>query len=490
MEYRFEQETKEIWRERFSRCDSIITELEGVVPDVNEDVGHVASVQCSVLLKSKELNGNELRVGFELEAVVLYITENADAMASVRLTKELEQSLALDNAAEEVQTVLRVARTEGRILNPRKLAVTVQLACESRGYSRESATLSLLPEGNAVPLLLGLAESAQTQAVTAVTEKTFAITESFVFPEGRPVPTQILSHALQFRLLEQNRIGSRLIVKGTMELTVAYRSEGLSYPLRQSFTASVSQIVDIGSEGASCCTICCMPTAVYLNLTDSISGGKALETEVHALLQTVCRNTEELRYLSDAYSNLMPVRCEYRTLTLDTAGEMERSSAVASELIAVGEDCADVLAVLPALSEEGEGWSLALDIIYRSKNGELASARRQLPLKTELPADARLLSATLTQTDIVPDGEGLQCRAEATFVWQRLSSREVQVLTGAEADEEHPYDLSTLPSVTLVRVERESLWELARKYHSSTEAIASLNDTEEIAGKMLLIPRA
>ena len=493
MELRFEQETKEIWRECFRREDSILVELEGVVPDVNEDVGRVASVQCSVMLKSKELKGQTLVVGGEAEAVVLYITENADGVASVRLNREFEQEIALGDgvSAEEAQAVLRVARSEGRILNPRKLAVSVQLVCTSRGYRKESMTLSLMPDGDAAPLLLGRAETARAQVVTAVTEKSFAITESFLFPEGRATPEQILCRDVRFRLGEQNRIGTRLIVKGTMELELCYMAEGLDYPLHQSFSAPLSQILELGTEGAACCTLNCVPTAVYLDLIDSISGDKALETEVHALLQAACRSEVELRYLSDAYSNAMPLSCRYRELAAETAGQMESSAWSASELIAVGDDCADVLAVLSALGGDRETPRADLDILYRSKNGDIAAARRQLALKGERPpADAQLLSAAITRSNLIPEGEGLQCEIQADYIWQRSGSRVLRILESAELDEEHPFDLSSLPAVTLVRVEGESLWELTRSYHSSTDAVTALNDAEEREGKMLLIPRA
>ena len=47
------------------------------------------------------------------------------------------------------------------------------------------------------------------------------------------------------------------------------------------------------------------------------------------------------------------------------------------------------------------------------------------------------------------------------------------------------------PTVTLVRVERENLWELAKTYHSSVEQIRAMNDLEEeISGRLLLIPKA
>ena len=45
--------------------------------------------------------------------------------------------------------------------------------------------------------------------------------------------------------------------------------------------------------------------------------------------------------------------------------------------------------------------------------------------------------------------------------------------------------------MTLVRVGKESLWELAKTYHSSIEGIRAMNELEEdISGKLLLIPKA
>lgn len=488
MELQFEQESREIWRACFQKTESFLVELEGVVPDVNEDVGRVAAVQSAVLLKSKELVGQSLRVGGEIEAVVLYVTENADAIASVRLVKEFEQDIPLGEAnVEEAQATLRVARCEGRMLNPRKLAVSAQLVCDCQGCERTQMVLSLLPGGDAASLLLGKAERETAQVVTKVTEKTFALTESFVFPEERSAPKELLCHGLRFRLAEQSRIGTRLIVKGTMELEVSYSAEGVPYPLTQRFSSPVSQILDLGTEAAQCCTLSCVPTAVYLNLTDTISGAKALDAEVHALLQAVRRSEVEIDYFSDAFSNLMPARITYQTLRVETAGEMEKSQCAASELIPVGEDCADVLAVFPTLSGEREA---QLDILYRSKNGDIAAARRTVALKGEkLPADARLLSAALTEAKLKCEGEGLQCDMKAELTWQRFGVKELQALESVELDEEHPYDLTSLPAVTLVRVEGESLWELARSYHSSPEAIEALNDTESLQGKILLIPR-
>ena len=51
MELQFEAGTRRIWRECQHSEEKCLVELEGVVPDVNEDVGRIASIRCNVLLK-------------------------------------------------------------------------------------------------------------------------------------------------------------------------------------------------------------------------------------------------------------------------------------------------------------------------------------------------------------------------------------------------------------------------------------------------------
>ena len=57
-------------------------------------------------------------------------------------------------------------------------------------------------------------------------------------------------------------------------------------------------------------------------------------------------------------------------------------------------------------------------------------------------------------------------------------------------DDENPFDLLALPAVTLVRVESETLWELAKRYHSSEECIKASNPPEDAGnGRLMLIPK-
>lgn len=305
-------------------------------------------------------------------------------------------------------------------------------------------------------------------------EKSLALTESFAFPAVKPAPVSLVSRELSFRLPEQNRVGSRLIVKGEMELFLLYMAEGENYPRRQVFTAPFSQILDLGSDRAACPTIGCSATAAYLNLGENIGGEKTMEAEVHALLQAVSREEETQRCYRDAYSNRMPLQCVYRTQPVPFCSAMERSVASTEELLPVSEDCADILSVWPALSREGEEWRADLEILFRTKNGELAAVRRSVPLRGDaMIPGTRLLSAKLIRCSLQPEGEG-----------------EVQAVESVLLEEDSPFDRASFPAVTLVRVRGESLWELARDYRSTVDAIEKMNEGELTPGCMLLIPRA
>ena len=492
MELQFETKSCEAWRECLSETKKIRVDLEGVVPDVNEDVARIASVQGSVLLKSKEITGGTVRIGGELEAMLLCITESADAVQTVVLRKEFETEIESGGAApEEAQLSLCVLRTESRVLNPRKLSVSAELECTVSGWARERQTLSVLPQEGDESLLCGLEERAEMQLVTSVSEKSFAVTESFPFPQDRAEIRRILGGKAHVNLTEHSRIGTRLIVKGSVEIEALCETEGSSVPMQFRFSAPVSQILDTGSDSASCCSLQCEVTSVFLDLTDSIGGGKALDAEIHAVLQLIARRSEQFCCLKDVYSNVMPLQSALTTERIPQCGEMVRSAMTASELIPVADDCADVLSILPGLGTAEDAVTAELDILYRSKMGDLCAVHRQLRFKGDaLPPDARILSASLLQVDLRPEGDGVQAELTAGILWQRMGEREIPAVSGVTLEEERPYDLASFPAVTMVRAENESVWELAKAYHSSVEAIERENETESTAGKMLLIPRS
>ena len=151
MEIRFENKEQSVWREAFRQSKRSRESLESVVPDVSEDIGRVASVQSRVLLKSKDMTERGAELTGELIVSLLYITEGEDAAASLQLSKDFRMEFELpEHGAEAFPAAeLTVLSAEARVLNPRKVAVTVELGGELRVYQQEKCTVaSYLPEGD------------------------------------------------------------------------------------------------------------------------------------------------------------------------------------------------------------------------------------------------------------------------------------------------------------------------------------------------------
>ena len=91
-------------------------------------------------------------------------------------------------------------------------------------------------------------------------------------------------------------------------------------------------------------------------------------------------------------------------------------------------------------------------------------------------------------------GGGVEVRFSADFTVESSERKQMLALSDLSVDTEHPKDTSALPSVVLrLFEEEESLWEIAKRYSTTTEIIRSANDLAEdrtcSAGQMLLIPR-
>lgn len=498
MDISFTHTTKSVYREIACPFKRIQISSESVVPDTNEDIGRIASVRSSVLLKSKEKTSRGISITGEWHAVMLYITEREDTVSSIRLQNDFQIDFETDKEISDILSHVRltVCHTETRVLNPRKVVVTAEVLGELSAFRQEELIIQSSPLENPVCPLYTKTECEEVTPINAVCEKTFAVNEQFIFPEGKPEPSQLVSENAVFEIDEVQQVGSRVVAKGSVYLDVCYLSEDAVYPIRTEFSMPFSQILDTGAEECVSSTTHVELTSVYYDLVDTISGRKALDAEFHAVLQMVSRCRQDICYISDAYCNRFPYECGFQTALLSCVEEKRGFRSIGEDDLSIAEDCEDILSVLPTLMPvnftEGKAeLQLALDILYRSKAGSLSSVRRMLEFEQKaLPENLILTNIRMTQLDLRPSGTGLHCCAEVELAGQEMNTSEVSAVSSIQIQEDQPISSDTLPSVTLVRIGSEELWDLAKQYHSTLQSIQSANPGCEIReGCFVLVPR-
>ena len=498
MEIQFAHKTIATYESFSQQSRRVQVGMETVVPDVNEDVGRIVSVQSAVHLKSKDAYSGRITVSGELQAVVIYITEGEDQVSAVKLTKGF--TLEYEDEEYDPETVsqisLRVLNTETRVLNPRKLSVTAELGGELSAYRESRSLVETTLEPEQEESLYVKEDQVRVCFTDLVTEKTFALNEQLLFEPGRSTPKQLLAQNVSFRCSEPQQVGSRLILKGSAEIEVWYLPEDLAYPQSAHFSLPFSQIADAGEASYDFGQLLPALTSSYFDLTDTISGEKALEVELHALMQLRGYCVQNLRYVSDVYSNRAPLEAMREKRRVLSGVHVHTELLNSTEAIPIADDCAEILCTFAQVSQcsAAEGnltLTLLLEILYATREGNLSSVKRSLNLsKAFAQGTDRVLSAQIRELELMLDGDKAAARLSAELLLESGEEREIEMLSAVDLDLDAPYDIEAYPTLSLVRVDQESLWELAKAFHSSIEAIEAMNELRgPLEGRILLVPK-
>ena len=419
-------------------------------------------------------------------------------MSLVRLSKSFSIEYEVPDAGTDAvaQIGLSIANAEARVINPRKVSVTFEICGELSCYRQESVCLESALPADVCRGLHARYESAELTFTNAVCEKTFAINEQFTFPSGKPVPSRLVAAQVDFSVSDSQLIGSKVIVKGSADISACYLSDEVNYPVRTEFSTPFSQIVDIGQERIDGCNVRIELTGAYFDITDIINGDKSLDAEIHAVMQIVCRSRERMVYIADAYSNVMPAQCNVLQCRFDMVSDIQKVKLTADERISIVDDCTDVLSAFLTVAHISQEQtkltaSVNMDVVYRTNQGQLSAVRRSISMEGESASGGmRISGARLTDVYLRPDGQFVDGHLALELSCLTCSSVELKKVESIELNEEEKYDISMFPAVMLVRPDGETLWELAKQYHSSMEKISAANKLdEENPGRLLLIPK-
>ncbi len=496
MEIIFESRDTSVYREYCNQIRRTQESVECVVPDTEADIEKIASAQSGVYLKSKDLSARGVVISGEVFATVLYIRDGQAGISSIRVRKAFTLEYEADAPESETltQIALYVQGTDVRVINPRKISVSFEIEGVLSCYRNERLCVeTVLPDSTA-----GLHIKTETQTLTlpnAVCEKSFSLNEQFVFSDGQTAPTCLISEKASLQISDCQLLGSKMVVKGSAELMICGQSDKDAILRTYQYSAPFSQIIDIGAEGMQYCTVRPELTGAYFDLIDTISGEKALDLELHAVIQLVCFECRTIRCVSDAYSNRMPGELVRRTLEFALASEAAVETLRTEERVGLMEKAAELVTVFPSLSrvssDDGKlSAAVTLDFLYFDADGKLSACRRTIALSEDLEGrQLQILRIGPVQWSAKPDGEYADCSVSVELICCACENETISSVTGIVLDEERAYLQGSLPTLTLARREGESLWALAKRYHSSEEKIRELNEDADNSTRMLLIPK-
>ncbi len=471
--------------------------LETVVSDTLPDIVRILDVDAAVYLRSKTIQQGTIRLEGNIRGTVLYIGEGSERLQ--RIETELPVVFSAETGgAEDTDTFAAnvcVSSADAKLLNPRKIQFRAGVCAAVVVY--RSVTAELPAEAEQTPGLYTLTDTKTVCFLSGVEEKSFLVSDEAELPAGCPPMEKLLCYSHTESVDELKQVGGKMILQGTVRLDTLYLTAGDDAPQHQSFRIPFSQILDIANGKAELSTVILTSGGCYLEPLSGSDGITSLHLELHLCAQTLCRSETEIRYIADAYSLKNTCRLKtdtVRTLSATRPAVLRQSVRETLETPDSPKEIvyARVTAAFPACAENGISENICVRVLYCTQRGSLSSMSRVLTLTFEngestgmtLPETARFGEIYAAAGDNTVE---LRCPVELSI--NMAAASEFTYVSEMELDENENTEETERPSLIVIRLGTESLWNVAKKFGSTCELIESANPGPVDPGDLILIPR-
>lgn len=480
--------------------------LESIVPDACPDILQILSTCGSVYIRSREAKEGRLELRGVACAQVLYIPEGEEHIRrldiSVPFACGLDHSAVHPGCAVHISAGLTGADT--RLLNPRKVYVRTELALHVSCYSPYQKKIASGSDHDAQLGVQEKREACRLCVIKTVQSKAFSFSDELSLPSGKPDMQELLSQRVEVFCTETRLIGSKLIFKGQALLSVLYRDmDGL--PAAAAFEIPFSQIMEVADAAEE------MDHSLDVVLSELTCrpGGedpRILSVSMSFLAQAVLREKRNIELLSDLYSTVYSSSVEFGKATICRSSSDE---IVCQEICETLETAVPVKTVIDlslsagSVEQKWEGKTLRTTvavriwILYQGEDGEYYPIDRTLPVISQIDADPGCSYTPLCrcgeERSAMPTSGGIEVRGRMDFFFRVERQQEIRTVAGASLEDASACDSAGRPSIVLRMAGiGESLWDIAKLYHTTEQEIMEANDLQEhgtFTGRMLLIPK-
>ncbi len=479
--------------------------LESIVPDACPDIERIVDVCGQAALSAKQAGSGVATVSGMVRVSVLYQPEGGSGLRRMELGLPFTCQVEAPGLTEQgvVLASPRLRSAEARALNPRKVLLRVDLAVDVTACQpvQRSVCRGIL-EGEQAGICQRQYQG-ESYELVAVQEKPFTFSDQIRLQGNQADAPQLLAVQAQPVCTESKLIGSKLIFKGLVEVTMLLQEAGGGLTsARESLPFSQVMEIPQGGEDGDCQV---QVELTQLQCDPAVGDERSMEVVLELLAQAKVRSRRPVTLLQDVYSTAWEMEVESSTQTLCQMGEQSMRTQTIRELLETGEMVRGVAASRLSLGQvtqtrEGaqllltaEGW---LTVLYLDEEEQVRCLRKMIPVSCRLdcPEEYRCICSCSCPGEVFasPSAGGVEVRFSLDFNCLTLSNLSVAAVEQARLGEARVSREGAKPSVVLrLPVPGEGIWEIAKSYGTTIQQILQANELEgeELPdGKMLLIP--
>lgn len=487
---------------------NILAEGETIVPDIKKDIDKIIAVEGKSYIEKTEIQKNRILFAGTAEFTVLYTSEESDALNSVCAKIPFNHIEECDGVSPENKFLLNyeTVHSECMLVNSRKISVKSVISVSFISY----ADLTL-------PLVTGVrsSEAEVKKEQVAFSHLTSCISESFTLsdfsemPSSSEPPDTLLLTRTALKDCSFKAVSGKAVAKGTLSVFRIYLTpEGsVSHICHESPFTEILDIPGLSEDDSCDVSFFVKSFSEEFRADESSRKGFAFSAEI--TVSSVVFSTEKVHIIKDSYIPGMNVTVNSINRKKSEISKTETISLSLKDNVSIPENMPAAEQILPvharitdvnASVENGKisltgtidayimylyGEGKALDYItHRISFSEYMDSPFENPdifIKTgAVYADFNFLN---------PSKLDLRCFADISLsISENTDSLNCieNILIGEASQKKRP-------SIVIYFVKSgDTLWDIAKKYSTTTEKILEANAMEKgdilNVGARLLIP--
>ena len=477
---------------------------ESIVPDTLPDIARIVDTTGTAFIRDWELDADEVTVRCAVRATVLYMAEEDKKLYRIETPLSFSQRIELRGAEPGCDALCSctLISADARTVNPRKVSVRVNVALTPRLYAKTEESFTTGIDDTHECCIK--TEKVGYAAVSAVSYKNFTLVEDIDIPEEVGSVNTVLRSDMTVRPVDIKLMTNRVVVKAEAEVTaLCVNADGDTVRIERGF--GFTQMADVPGveEGLEACVDFGLRSFELDPALDMAGDSRYLSLSAGVMMNIEVSENVEMNVVTDLYGTRRDSKLSMRDVVLTGTSEPHTYKAYATEHVDAAMQIKRIVdqrvqtdeAVERMPGEASATVGAMVSILCEGDDGIYYNLVRRIPLVfdagEEMPA--RVKTEIQSFHVMAPPSGGLDIEISASAGAGEERAKKVAMVDAVEWGEEFPPDGYSRMSALLRRVNGdETLWEIAREYRTTVDAIVLANqisaDSVPAKGELLLIP--
>jgi len=499
MSFDTEKEILQVYEPSKRASAKCIVDADIIVPDTKPDVFNVLEVSAVASINEKYVQKEKICVSGVVDYNILYaggdeVTEIKNIKCKVPFREQIELSGATEGM--KCYAECRTTHNELKIINSRKISIKSVVSLDGGVASSKSVSaISDITADSKIPIIKS---NVQVLDMTVCEQSVFGVSDEIRFPESSEEIQEILKTDIKVQCREIKTMNNKLVLKGCLVSNMLYVIDNDLYHMENE--TPFTEVIDAEGINSEMFTeISAVLHSAECTLCASESDRTAsLDAKVEVLIKAYAQNSHEI--VTDTYSPDYQMDVLRSRQNFYKVKEYFKENHTIAEPISLPETLPSIIKVhninADVYCEEiisAEGYATLngyfdTGILYLSdsKSYPVYCAKRKVPFS------ARINNPHITSgciVDVVPTLEhcgyvlkserDLELRAGLSVSAMVLGEENLEFVSDVSIHEETPVIKSNQPGIVIYFAdEGEKMWDIAKRYSTTTEEIASINNIE------------